>query len=268
MRQSFVTSCRRNDTIYLEYLFRVMGVAVDDSDDARWKYYNMFILFMHFFILGLMMSSVLKSRENTPFTFVSLLLFVFAATASYCNVSLAHYRDANLLQLLHSMSAGESNMFGRRHSFNERVDDCSSLLRQMLRFWITLVIVGAVVNFSLIFIAHGTHAINYYLHVNDSGWSALYVSFGFLNLSWLTPLAVIRTASYFLERRIVSLVSYLESTCCDDIDIPHVMGWYEDLYESNMQLNRAISPLVTQCIVLYFALVVFLLQVCAVLVVT
>lgn len=262
IREGLISPSRRKDTIYLEYLFRVMGVAIDRNDNYRWKCYNLLILLTHFLLVGLMTWSFVKNVKTTSFTFISLMIFVVAGTASYCNLCLTPYRDANLLHLLQTMSAGESNMFGRHHSVYEKTDENgNTLLRQTLRFWLILVIVASLFNFSLIFIAHGRHAINSYLDVSSSNWSFLYVAFIYLNLSWLTPMAVVRISAFFLERRITALVRYLESAHSDDIAIPHVMGWYEDLYESNMHLDRVVSPLVSQCIVLYFVLVAFLLQV-------
>lgn len=200
--------------------------------------------------------------RGAPFTSVSMLIFVFASSASYTNLSVAPYRGCNLFQLLHSMAATESNIFGRRHSEQREAHSNYKELSAMTQHWVIIVIVASAINYAFVFVAHGKNVIQTYLNVDSSpAWNVLHIAFLYLNISWLIPVAIVRISSIFLERRILSLVEYLETTDCNVIDVPHVMGWYEDLYQSNMQLSRTISPLVTQCIVLYFSLIVFLLQV-------
>ena len=246
---------------YFNVLFRVMGITVSTCDSLYWKLLNFVIGASQFALCGGLFVPMLQKFRSTPFTSISMLTFVFASSASYASLSLAPYRGCNWLQLMQSMAAGEKNVFGRRQSEITINEDNDATLNRMSRFWVFLVVVVSALSYSLIFIAHGGKALEFYLHVDpNQGWVVIYVLFFYINLSWLTPMAVIRVSSFFLERRMLSLVHYLEASRASHVDIPHVMGWYEDLYESNLQLSRAVSPLVTQCIALYFSLIVLLLQ--------
>jgi len=64
------------------------------------------------------------------------------------------------------------------------------------------------------------------------------------SFGWFAPLLFVSMPAYFLTLRVNRFGDYIERQH-DDIDVGKAMEWYDDLYEMNRTLQRAIGPMAT-----------------------
>ena len=254
---------RKDDVFHMRILFRVFGMRITADDSWPWVCYNAAtFLAMLALWLFLIISTFFNDRTDNFFLSLGLILFVFSCCVGYLNLTWRVQTGVNYFALMENLAGPESSTLGREYRLKSDFGDGSSLLRTMSRHWMIIVVTFALICHSLIFIAHGGHPEEVYFDVGkNDAWSLVNFVFLYYNASWLFPVAIVRVLSYLLYRRITALAEYIEENESSLICVPDVMDWYSELYELNKELSRAISPIITQFIVLNLPLLILLLQV-------
>lgn len=251
------------DVHIIRLFFRLFGLRVNAKDSNYLIAYNAAVLTSMFAGCIFQIISMFTDLDREKiFQNSALVIFTISCCIGYLNLSYSTYRGVDLFSLMIDLAAPDTNELGRNQLILRKRENTGPELKTKSTRWVLIASIFALGCHTLIFIAHGDHPESYYYDVNKSVvWSWLNILFLYYNISWLFPVAIVVLCSSFFQQRLLIFAEYLESEKACNIDIRNVMVWYSELYDANMKMTIAISPIVTQFIVFNLPLLVLLLQV-------
>lgn len=190
----------------LRFLFRCLGIPVSNTEKKwLWKAYNIFVpTFLVCNLLYLVFYSTLESPE--PYSLVAFFMFGLSSLLSYGIISWNSYTGRSILSLLRSVSANESNSYGRMHSTNQFLTTDDEL-QHMSRKWLSIVSTIGTLSYILIVVKDFGNDI---YKISVALWVAQHISYVYFTVSWLLPVVLIRVSTHFMEKRILNFIVYVE----------------------------------------------------------
>ena len=191
----------------LRLVFRCLGIPTSTTDNkGLWKVYNIFVpSFLVCNLLYVVFYGALASPE--PYSLVAFYMFGFSSLLSYGIISWNSHNGRSILNLLRSLSANESNSYGRLHSTNEFLSTDEEL-QHMSRKWLSIVSAIGTLSYILIVIKDFGNDI---YEISIGLWIVQHISYIYFTVNWLLPLVLIRVSSHFMEKRILNFIVYVES---------------------------------------------------------
>jgi hypothetical protein len=72
----------------------------------------------------------------------------------------------------------------------------------------------------------------------------------FFSFGWFLPIAIVLPPTYFVLQQILTFEKYIENHLSENCNIDTLMHWYNELYDTNVLLQKAFGSLVTLTIVI------------------
>lgn len=247
----------------------MIGMTTNPSDRQFFLYLSTIILFSSWAtVIGGIYKGIMKIIQNHHFTFTDtgMLIWVVYTSFSYSFLYLQMNFRTNLFFFIERISKPwpESNDYGKSRSPLYKSSNIE-LLNQISVRWIVFSALFTVIATIASVMIFGAETI-----VQDTVPSfgneadILYILLLFIsNVTCPIPMIIVRLGSYFTEQRILGMISYLEreNEHFHAVPIAQLMGWYDDVYRVNVQLENVISPYVTCALLIVLPQAVFLTQV-------
>jgi hypothetical protein len=248
-------------------LFRAIGMTTNHRDRQFFLYVSTIIMASSWSaVLGAIFKAIMKiiHGQNFTFTDIGMLIWVIYTSFSYTFLYQQMNFGKNLFSFLETIPKPEANDYGKIRSPVYKSSNLETLNQISVRWIILSALFSVLATIASVVIFGPTTIVREMVPAFGNEADILYILLLFVsNVTCPIPMIIVRLGSYFTELRIVGMISYLETENehLHAVPIASLMGWYDDVYRVNVQLENVISPYVTCALLVMLPQTVFLSQV-------
>jgi hypothetical protein len=256
------------ETLYVsKCLFRVIGMTTNPRDRQIFLYLSTVILMSSWSaVLAAIYKAIYKFIHGNHFSYtdIGMIIWVIYTSFSYTFLYLQMNFGRNLFSFIEQISMPESNDYGKTRSPLYKSSNLELLNSMSVRWIILSALFSIIATIASVVIFGPRKIVRDIVPSFGNEADVLYILLLFIcNITCPIPMVLVRLGSYFTEQRILGMILYLENENehLHAVPIASLMGWYDDVYRVNVQLERTISPYVTCALLVMLPQAVFLSQV-------